>query len=329
VSLVDDHADVSLYRGGKSTPVAAFGTQAENADAHCEVLPEIEELGPSLAASIVRIPGKYALQRTLTLPSDAEENLENVLGFEMDRLTPFSRDEVYFDFSVTSRDRSKRTIDLDFTVARKETVDSMVDSLAARGVRPTVLTVSDKPFVPQPKRETECVNNLLPHERRALPSRQTRFVPLILAVTAALLAATAMALPFVQRDRMLQALDSVVDDVRSAAIAAEETRDEIESVTRHGLFLASKRAELPSVVQMLDEITRVLPDDTVLMRFEVSGTRLRIQGESASASSLISLIEGANFFHRASFASPVTKNPRTNKDRFTLEAELIAFGGDT
>ena len=329
VSLDDSHADVRLYRGGKSKSIAGFALQPGSANGKAEIRSSIDKLTPWLTASIVQIPEKYALQRTLTLPLDTEENLENVLGFEMDRLTPFTKYEVYFDFAAIDRDKAQRTIDLDFTVVKRRTVDKIVDTLADYGVQPTVLTVSDKPYEPQSKHAAKCANNLLPYERRAHPSRQKPYLPIILTVLVALLAATTMALPLINQSRVLLELDATVTDVKSAAMAAEVTRGEINTVIQQRRFFARKRAQLPTVVQMLDEITRVLPDDTALIRFEISGTRLRIHGESTSASSLISLIEGAKFFHNASFSSPVTKNPRTNKDRFSLEAELIMSGDDS
>ena len=45
-----------------------------------------------------------ALVRRVTMPAATEENLRQVLGFEMDRLTPFRADDVYFDYRVVSRD---------------------------------------------------------------------------------------------------------------------------------------------------------------------------------------------------------------------------------
>ena len=40
------------------------------------------------------------------MPAATEENLPQVLSFEMDRLTPFRSDEVYFDHRVVGRDRA-------------------------------------------------------------------------------------------------------------------------------------------------------------------------------------------------------------------------------
>ena len=53
---------------------------------------------------------------------------------------------------------------------------------------------------------------------------------------------------------------------------------------------------------------------------------MRLEGESAEASSLIGLLEGSQLLHNVSFASPITSNPRTQRDRFSLLAERRPSG---
>jgi len=93
-------------------------------------------------------------------------------------------------------------------------------------------------------------------------------------------------------------------------------------------FFATRRAELPTTIRLMDEITRVIPDDTWLVRLEVRGSKLRIQGESEGASSLLALLEASDLIENATFSSPVTKNPRTSNDRFAIEAGIRSPEGN-
>ncbi|MCK5256878.1 MAG: hypothetical protein KAQ81_12685, partial [Deltaproteobacteria bacterium] len=43
----------------------------------------------------ISIPGNKVIFKRLSLPSPTEENLKEVLGFEMDRYTPFTLEDVY------------------------------------------------------------------------------------------------------------------------------------------------------------------------------------------------------------------------------------------
>ncbi len=60
--------------------------------------------------TILCIPAERVLQRNLTLPAAAEDNLRQVLAFEMDRQTPFKADQIYFDSRVLGRDASGRNL---------------------------------------------------------------------------------------------------------------------------------------------------------------------------------------------------------------------------
>ena len=62
---------------------------------------------------VLRVPAAQALRRTLSLPPAAAENLRQVLTFDMDRQTPFSADQVYFDFLVGARPSSSSPLDVE------------------------------------------------------------------------------------------------------------------------------------------------------------------------------------------------------------------------
>lgn len=71
------------------------------------------------------------------LPLAAEGNLEQVLGYEIERLLPFPRQEIYYDFLRTGIRGDRLSLYL-FAV-RKNTLDELLEALSAFGLRPTVV----------------------------------------------------------------------------------------------------------------------------------------------------------------------------------------------
>ena len=69
------------------------------------------------------IPGSQVIFKKLSLPSPTEENLKEVLGFEMDRYTPFALEDVYFDFTIVKRDEARDLIHVLLMVIKKDVVD--------------------------------------------------------------------------------------------------------------------------------------------------------------------------------------------------------------
>ena len=90
---------------------------------------------PRSGRLLVRLPAQQALRQTVELPLAAEENLREVLRFEMARLTPFTAEQVYFGARVLRRDAAARSLAVDLAVARRAPVDRLRERAAALGLR--------------------------------------------------------------------------------------------------------------------------------------------------------------------------------------------------
>lgn len=75
-----------------------------------------------------------AIGRQVFLPQVAEENLRQVIDYEIERIIPFPRDEVYYNFMPTRRKGNKTGIFL-FAIPKK-TLDEILNVLAAFGISP-------------------------------------------------------------------------------------------------------------------------------------------------------------------------------------------------
>ena len=87
------------------------------------------------------LPEERVLRKEVLLPIAAEANLRQALSFEMDRQTPFSTDEVYFDYRVLSRDKESGQLRIELLVSQKESLDRDIEMLAPRGMAPTGVDV--------------------------------------------------------------------------------------------------------------------------------------------------------------------------------------------
>ena len=115
----------------------------DNAQRRAAVRALLERAGETRGrARIALVPGEV-LMRPTTMPAATEENLAEVLAFEMDRLTPFKADEVYFDYRVVSRNAAAGQVVAQLAVARRELVDERLTTLRSLGINPHGVTVRD------------------------------------------------------------------------------------------------------------------------------------------------------------------------------------------
>lgn len=260
----------------------------------------------------LRLPAEHGLRKLLSLPAATEAALANVLRFEMDRHTPFSSEQVYFGYRVLKREADRQRLQVELQLVPRAYLDPLLQRLAAIDVHPDVVTLAAS--------DNAAWINLLPARRGGVRaswrnSRPLRWLVLALGLGALLL------LPLYLREYTAERLQRELDSPKTQAQQAAAVRNELQRLEGGRAFLDAQQARASDVLLLLDELTRLLPDHTWLTRFEISADKVRLEGESAESSSLIGLLEQSQRLHNVSFSSPVTSNPRTQRDRFSLLAE--------
>jgi general secretion pathway protein L len=314
VSIDDQEARLLLSEAGQDDEVGRLElTSADDQEALVSGL--LRAYQGQIAEIVVRLPMHRVLRRTLSLPTTVEENLGAVLGFEMDRYTPFKVDQVYYDFAVRGRGVDGQTLTVVLTAVPRRTLDDLLARLGRWGLEPSVVDVAD------PEPASPPVNLLPADYRRRTATKGSRLQQLLALITLGL-AVAVVAIPLVQKDRAVEALRAELARASEAAQAAQSLQKDYDRAVAEMTFVVRKRYETPAAIDVLDELTRVLPDETWLSRFELSGSELRIQGESNAASALISVVEQSALFRDARFTAPVTQNARTGLERFAIAARI-------
>jgi general secretion pathway protein L len=139
----------------------------------------------------------------------------------------------------------------------------------------------------------------------------------------AVLVVAAITIPLVQKNRAIAEVETQVQAAAAAAREGAELRQDLEKMAEASQFLLDKKASEVMIVEVVDEVSRVLPDHTWIARMDLSGTDLQIQGQSSSASSLIRIIESSPWFEDVRFASPVVQIAGTENDRFHISASVV------
>jgi general secretion pathway protein L len=141
---------VSLNQGLRETSLEGY-----------EVLPLVEVKGEARDEAIVfnldrffkmhrgardnffiGLPRDQALAQYVYLPLAVEENLRTALSYEIDRLTPFSADAVYFDYYVVKRFPAKNLLHVMLVTIKRELIDHYVNLLKRVDIRPRSIEIT-------------------------------------------------------------------------------------------------------------------------------------------------------------------------------------------
>ncbi len=313
--MKDGTAELVSSTGGETTSLGAIDLEVSQSVGRALALsPQIIERPAPVCLSL---PATDALRTRFFLPAAAERNLDQVVGFEFERVTPFRREEACYAWRISARDKAAHRIEIELTILPKPDVDAIVTAATKAGLRITAIEVaavaSGDPasFIP-----LEGAEALTSHGR-------ARLVIGWLAATAAFLAVVCVVLPFVRASQQSSRLDVQLVSAQKQAAASLEVEKQIEALTSDRTFLIDRRRHLPTVTGLLDTVTRLTPDDAWLTELQIEGDQIHLSGAAESATGLLGRIDQSKVFSDAGFRSSITQDGELKRERFDISARIV------
>ncbi len=283
--------DVSVRRRGRLGALGAFPLTDAGAAALATALSRA--LGPRRAPLELQLPEGTMLDQGVTLPLAAERDPDSVLRYEMDRLTPFAADQLYWTWAVLRRDRARAQLDLRLTLVVRAQVDPVIDVLRRAGLSLRALVGEGDRIIPL-------------DAARPGPWRQRGAAAL--AGVCGLLAVAAVAIPFVQQSWAGQRIEQTIAALRPAVDRVDALRRGMSQAVAGVDVLAAQRARLGDPLAAMAALTDILPDDTVLTDLAMRQRVLALTGQSAAAARLIPALAADPALRDPAFTAPVTRN---------------------
>ncbi len=157
---------LSLTISGKSFSIAQVklrGRDFEVRKLHEQPLsgkgrpPFIEEILPAVTMIVsdrgildreivITIPPEWTLHREIDLPAAAAENLPDVISYEMDHFTPFTSEQVLFDFHNLSENKpsgENGKCHLNIYVVSRSLISPLIEGLKREGFSVPAITTTD------------------------------------------------------------------------------------------------------------------------------------------------------------------------------------------
>lgn len=261
------------------------------------------------------LPAASALRRRLALPAAAADRLRDVVGFEIDRQTPFSADAVAFDARILGRREGGGQLDVELVAVPRSALDPSLARLGPLAGTLAGIDVAGADGVPL------LVNLLAPADRRRHRDPWKRWNWLLGA--AALLAFAALLWQLLDNRRSAaEAFEQRIAAQAAAGRAAAAQRQQLTHLIEGQVFLDAARAARPSAVEVLDELARRLPDGTYLEKLSIEDDRLMLIGLSNEAPALVGRLQDSGLWRSPALAGALQPDPASGRDRFTLVAEL-------
>jgi general secretion pathway protein L len=270
---------------------------------------------------VLRFPASRALRTPVSLPLAADKNLPDVVGFEFERLVPFSRPDVYYAYRVTARDKQAQMLRLELIVLPRFEVAKLSQTLGALGLPVVGLEVAESGF------ESKVTSIPLGDRAAGSAMQAGRRIVIGLSAAAAVLALICLAIPFWHASSAIETLTAQMAEARHQAEAAAALQKQIDAKRQEQQFLTDRKRAMPTASELLATLTQLITDDAYLTEMTITGDRVRLVGVANSATALLTLIDQSPAFHGAAFQSPIVQDPRLNRERFDITVGIAKRGG--
>lgn len=262
---------------------------------------------------ILVLPVNMLLTQTLLLPTAALRDLHSVIGFELDKYTPYPRDQMHYVARVTGKLGAQAQVLL--VAILRERLQPVIDACTAQGLALHAVDGFDG--------DGRLLGvDVLPTEQKP-PRRRHARLPRYLALACCLLLISCMALWLNARTRMVEAMQQRVEEQREEVQAVQNLRRELSNTQGAAQYLARNKAAQPTLSSVLVDLTGCLGADTWVEQLEIAdGGGVSLSGQSAKASALITRMKDCKTLDDVQFQGIIQPDADTGKERFSLRAQL-------
>ncbi|OPY86217.1 MAG: Fimbrial assembly protein (PilN) [Smithella sp. PtaU1.Bin162] len=325
------------------------------------------EMDAPKVSFVLSIPKAWTIVQVAEFPITAKENLANVISYELDRLTPLTPENAYYDYKIIAESQKKISVLLN--VAKADQINPFLEALHSKNIKIEKLSISGSPVkvaindnaqkykVFFDKLSPVPVFNLDRNNKLGLPEggkdispfalgcfwetvnadqnefnllagkngnpKKTPFVlTAVLLAVILLICAFYVLAPILIEQKKIEQISDQINSLKPEIKKVKALKKEIEAISSDIKTISNFKKHSILTMDILKEITTILPVETWLTRTRITESSVEIEGYAVQAADIISKLENSRYFQKAEFASPTFRDPRQNKERFVIRMEL-------
>ncbi|MCI4677158.1 PilN domain-containing protein [Rhodoblastus acidophilus] len=270
-------------------------------------------------AIVLEMPAASFLTRGFEAPVAALGQLPQIVAAEIERRTPFGRDDVLVGREVASPGATGKA-SVRLTLLRRDRVEPALASCGL-GLGDLALIRAEKAADSSTEPPSIAVGDAGGADRRF------RRAALAMIALAALLLLAGLGAIFWRQAREADELDARIARMAARAAHVRQIADRAAKESKLASLLRDLRRENAPLTDLWEEISRVTPDGAFLTDFHLSENKtgergVDLAGFAQSAVGLPLLFDQSKFFADAALTAPITSDPREQRESFSLRLKL-------
>ncbi len=295
----------------------------QHADASTSLWRGDRRLGQSPSAretqtrfTAVELPEDLVLRRSLTLPALPQADVAAAVALDLHSVSPFPPHDMAWGFRALKT--AAQRLDVEAVLASRKQIDAHLATTAATpGTSPPevwALASSGSPILLSGFGES----------RRQGVAQRWRRMGLALLLLALVLACAIAATPTLQlRIRAIEAVESF-DAVHTRTVKLTREREALVKAADRLKVLATVVDGQTLPLPVLDQLTRMLPDNTFLQSLKVEGRKIAITGQTVDAATLMQQLGTVPGVQDVRAPAAAVRQPGATHETFQIEFTLNA-----
>ncbi len=263
---------------------------------------------------IVLLSEDLILERQITLPKAAKNNLKKIVTLQLPRLLPMKEQDIYFDCqSIDAVDKDLITVNL--SMIKRSLGDEILSAINQSGLR----AKSIKGLVKRGEGSTYTFLNLVKKHKL-----QEGRITAGLVTGLIFLSLFFIGLYYVKLSDREAFLGEQITHLSQEVKQIEALSEEIQNFDQQQALYKSK-IEYLRLDEVLSSLAVLLPDDSWVFDFAMNGDRLTIAGKTTNSSLLVEKIDSSPYFKNVINSSTRISNTPGNisRERFSISFDLI------
>lgn len=274
----------------------------------------VESVRGSIRAADLVFPPHEALVREIDMPRLSDADLRRLVALNLDRFTPFTADQVYFDLAVLDRTAQGPRQGVRLGVLRRDRAHALMAQASERGVQVKRMGPGGGPD----GRVLQLDFARAMREQAGVAPAVPRRVYLwgacgVLAVAAVLLATLGDA-------QDIDRLQRLVDAQQPAVGLAEKLRRSVQAERNRRIELLTRRSA-HEPLRIVDAATRALPRGEWVQRMEWNGRVVRLVGFKQPGFDLSAALTGPALSNVRSLLSDMPTRATDGREPFDVMAD--------
>lgn len=259
----------------------------------------------------ILLPDSILLRRTLTVPSLSETELQQLLSYELEAVSPFGVAQTVWGYRVA--EETTHGVKIELLLTARAQVDQVFSQMALN--RP----LEEYEIWGMAAERKPVIFLGFGSARRARFARRQLLQRVALLLLLPLLIVLLFAPPVLEARKTLQEAETAYQQLQKKAGALEQKRGLVQAQQQSLIDVVNFAKSQPQALAVLNLLSEKIPDSAFVNRFVINPQHVTISGQADNAAALMQVLGNVPSISNVRAPSAITRMPGSDKELFALE----------